>query len=1125
MKKWPLIALSMLFAGTGVYAAEEATPAQSLPVKITTPGDGLLSAGVYDSHGTLIRHLAAAQAVKAGATSLAWDATNDFGLPVSPGDYTVRGVFFTQPPKANYVMKVGISGEPPYPLADGTGGWGGNLYPPTDICSNGKDMIAVFGCVEDNLNTGVQRMDATGKVIGRYHTFFPWDGRWAGAMDASHFYMAVTTNAGIDPIRCVIAKYDINNPKGTILADLPMQKHPAPDGRWKGRFLRDVRGLAVAGDRIYATIPLDNKLFVVDTNSGKILNTIDLPAPRGVASHGSDVYAISSNRLLKLNPDGSTAATVIASGLEDPSNVAIDSAGRFYISDRGDAQQVKVFSPNGQQVATIGKTGGRPRNGLFDPAGMLDPRGLCIGTDGNLWVTEANEDFQRVSVWSLTDGKLVREFFNTRISSGQGKLSPDHSQMLFIQPNYSDAPGLTSYKVDFEKGTWYPAWHYDQPMAAMKSDVLIGNKQIFGQLAQSFEGHGPYLSFAGPMVKATNGHTYLIGGDASIYQFDDPSKPPRLAALVYTHRVADRQGDGPYEGQYDQGPNGWLASADLNGDGKISYDEITFAPNIKLFEKVQRMQGWQLQPDLSLLMLAGDRVANGEPNRWVVYRLSPKEIKPDGTPVYDWADVKIEHELQIPPGIGGDGWKASINTQLNEFSVEGSTVYTCMEARKAKNVTLTLGGIDGDGWWAGRNWRVVPEQLDLQTGAPSWLMLGRRAPGKARPGEMYSPRCISGHVDGCVFVPDTLSQTWVWTDTGLYLGDLYDEFGTEGRDANGVHIESVGSFAYKINGKVYNCIGDHGVFVHQIDLPKLTPIDAGRIKVTPAIAQAAKPWDPDGPAPGKRPTYVATCLYNFAGEREWAQKHKGDKGDKSQFQLRTINIDGKLDDAEWSNIAAAPIRMDDKQVATLKVAFDKETLYLAYDVTDNVGFKNAGTELPYAPFTSGAYVDFCVGRDWTSPNRAGNAEGDTRVILANITAGKQPSYQMGFFPIKSKYAKNPQTITSPAAQRKFDDIAPLPDLKWAWRPTEHGYTVEVAVRMQPAQDLGLFPTRDSQVGFDASVAFANTAGNIRQRAAHWGGESEAAVVDRPGSAALLPATWGTLVFDRNQLVPTGGEKK
>jgi len=33
-----------------------------------------------------------------------------------------------------------------------------------------------------------------------------------------------------------------------------------------------------------------------------------------------------------------------------------------------------------------------------------------------------------------------------------------------------------------------------------------------------------------------------------------------------------------------------------------------------------------------------------------------------------------------------------------------------------------------------------------------------------------------------------------------------------------------------------------------------------------------------------------------------------------------------------------------------------------------------------------------------------------------------------------------------------------------------------------------------------------------KRAGHWGGLSEAAVVDRPGSTRLLPENWGTLIF-------------
>ena len=71
------------------------------------------------------------------------------------------------------------------------------------------------------------------------------------------------------------------------------------------------------------------------------------------------------------------------------------------------------------------------------------------------------------------------------------------------------------------------------------------------------------------------------------------------------------------------------------------------------------------------------------------------------------------------------------------------------------------------------------------------------------------------------------------------------------------------------------------------------------------------------------------------------------------------------------------------------------------------------------------------------------------------------------------------------------------------------YTVEVAV---PLASLGIGNAAGKTIGFDASVGIANESGDRRERAAHWAGLSEGVVVDRPGSARLLPDTWGTLTF-------------
>ena len=369
---------------------------------------------------------------------------------------------------------------------------------------------------------------------------------------------------------------------------------------------------------------------------------------------------------------------------------------------------------------------------------------------------------------------------------------------------------------------------------------------------------------------------------------------------------------------------------------------------------------------------------------------------------------------------------------------------------------------------------------------------------------MYYPREICASIDGFVFVPDTFSQMWVWTDTGLYVGKVYHDPSDGIHDANSIFVELVGAYAYKIDGKVYTCAGDHGVSVHEITLPKLQKVDAGTVTVTPELAAAARPWDPDGPPPGKKPVYVARAIC------------EQDNQQKKMVNTRTITVDGKLDD--WGGVTAAEIIRDGKAAATFQMVFDAENLYLAYDVKEPNGLRNAGTELPSCPFVSGSYVDFCIGRDWSNPNREQNLEGDVRAILARITAAGTPNdaptdYQMAFWPVR-KDGKNPQTISSPAATRKFADISPVPGLKLAYQIGPGGYTLEAAV---PLKSIELNPARNSVIGFDASVGFADAGGKVRTRAAHWAGQSEATVVDRPGSAALLPATWGTVTFDRTPL--------
>jgi len=145
-------------------------------------------------------------------------------------------------------------------------------------------------------------------------------------------------------------------------------------------------------------------------------------------------------------------------------------------------------------------------------------------------------------------------------------------------------------------------------------------------------------------------------------------------------------------------------------------------------------------------------------------------------------------------------------------------------------------------------------------------------------------------------------------------------------------------------------------------------------------------------------------------------------------------------------------------------------------------------------------------------------EGDARVLLARVSNGASAEsyFHQGFWQ-KKMGATHPQTVTSPAAKIHFDQISTVSGLQVAYKvdPKKDGktgdlrYTVEVAV---PLASLGLKDVAGKTIGFDVSVGTANAAGDTRERAAHWAGLSEGRVVDRPGSAELLPHTWGSLTF-------------
>ncbi|MBA3686059.1 MAG: hypothetical protein H0W72_12590, partial [Planctomycetes bacterium] len=370
----------------------------------------------------------------------------------------------------------------------------------------------------------------------------------------------------------------------------------------------------------------------------------------------------------------------------------------------------------------------------------------------------------------------------------------------------------------------------------------------------------------------------------------------------------------------------------------------------------------------------------------------------------------------------------------------------------------------------------------------------------AEPGQMYNPISLAGVAGGAVFACDAMGVVWAWDQAGLFLGRLYNGPDDRKQDSETLYIEMMRSNVYTgADGKIYAAANDTGVSVHEVVMPVRAPITGATVAIDAAAVARVKPWDPDGVIPTERPT---------------ARFHK---------VVDPVKIDGDIDGREgWYGSNDKGIKadrpmivlLDGERLATVHGMYDAERLYLGYEVRAVNGPVNAGSELPLSPFVSGAYVDASFAPDWKQPQRRDPLSGDVRVLAAQVRQGDGTAlFHRAFWQLKAG-GRNPQTITSPAASVRMADIDEIPGLQQAWRVTgaendskRVNYVVELAI---PLKALGITP--GTPFGFDCSVAVANPSGDLRERAAHWAGLSEAQVVDRPGSVRLLPENWGTAIL-------------
>lgn len=452
-------------------------------IAFTLDKPGVVTLVIDDADGNRVRNLISETYFEAGKHVVEWDGLNDHqpkrvhqqpifefgGEGVGPGRYTVRGLVH-DPVQLRYELPFYTAGNPPWDTADGRGGWLQDYTPPTAVAGLPDKMLIGSPAGEA---FGVAWTALEGQRLGGLRGLSAGGG-WAGAellardngerADASvSAYVANNWDKTFE-IEALTQTLPVGAYNGGVrtmsmcLWGAGRKVYRPDDGNLTGLAARDMTVVAAIGNQNKLLVIQDTSAHnfglrhgnptVSDDRSGNKVAEVPLEAPRGLAvtPDGRHLLAVSGTRVVRFAfPPQGQPTVVVAQGLEQPAHLAVDTNGNLYVSDQG-THQVKVFTPEGKPLRTIGKPGG-PRLGPYDEQRMANPAGLAISADGKLWVAESSEFPRRVSLWTL-DGKFVKALYGNCNYGGGGIVDTGDAGRGYV----SQGDGTLQLRLDHEKG-------------------------------------------------------------------------------------------------------------------------------------------------------------------------------------------------------------------------------------------------------------------------------------------------------------------------------------------------------------------------------------------------------------------------------------------------------------------------------------------------------------------------------------------------------------------------------------------------------------------------------------------------------------------------------------------------
>jgi hypothetical protein len=1085
--------LACLLALLPMAQAGDAPPqAQGLdiPIWIELDKPQLVTAVIEDANGVRVRNLIAETHLPAGRNRLSWDGYDD-GIRqkngdilrklAAPGTYRVRGLTHDGI-KLIYELSAYSGGNPPWPTNDSTGGWLadhsaplGAVFLPAKSGSpygEGKAQVMLTAIVAEAGKPFVWT-DLDGKTVQRRG-----DWGWWGAI-------ALARDAGKDAVSDIYA-YGVmawpgsieikgfkTNGAGHQVVGFPTKNKGPGEPRHEGH------SLAVCDGLLVTSLVTDDELAFIDVRAGKVINTLPMPKPRGLLFDAKGrLLVVSDGKVLRFEVQRPKAGAdkdqppialgkptvLIDKGLDNPRILAFDpTCSELFVSNWGKSHQIKVFTPDGKPLRTIGTANDGAQQGLYDELKMQAPQGMAIDDRGQLWVVEAAHLPKRISLWNAKTGAFTRAIYGPPPYGGGGNLDPNDKSRFFL----SDYYGLMQFKIDWKTGV-------SKPYTILVNGSAGGQKLVdrFGPEYGSDPKGGPSRwGFVPDRPTVINGRTYLYpswgnGGrwnsNNCIWMIGDDHVARPVARIGGTGFSWPPQLNEAFFANVPKGAhvNRMIAAwSDRNGNGKVDSDEWS----------TRQMEG---------------SFVTGEGESRPIAGFGNEGVYPDLSATTNWS-MRIPAPTFDAKGI--PSWDLSKVEPLLPFSER----YRSEDYNPwwGSGTTPVADGwvLSGGGWRDGKlmwTYPSLPERIVASRGGD--MVYPTRALGPP----MLAPQ---GEAGWWYAQNGEKGNIYLMSSDGLFLQTL-------GGDMRNTPLLR---FPTAERGMVIDEPGKHISFEDEHFNPTIHTTKDGEIYLV-AGKEHSSIFRVEGFASMKRRTFPevkleATQLAKLPAEYLISVGKQGTARMGVEVGTEDAVIDGKLDEyAQW-------VPIGDQGGNQASVRFGAKLLSAAWKTTEAKPLANNGGDFRFL-FKGGGSVDLFLrtqmgDRHWDPAPRAGDLR-----LLATMVKGKVAATL--YRPVVPGTKESSRVLfDSPVGKVLIDSVT---DVSAQVKLVVVGGNVELGI---PLEVLGLTPPKvHSEWRGDLGLLRGDGTQTIQRL--YWNNTDTMIVSDIPSEARFQPANWGIWTMQR-----------